>query len=35
MHVVETTTHLGVIQTTKPDDTTIATKLQSHLSYLP
>ena len=35
MHVVEATTHLGVIQTTNPDDTTLPPKLQSHLAHLP
>ena len=35
MHVVEATTHLGVIQTTNPEDTTLAPKLQSHLAHLP
>ena len=35
MHVVESTTHLGVIQTTNPEDTTLPPKLQSHLAHLP
>ena len=35
MHVVEATTHLGVIQTTNPEDTNLPPKLQSHLAHLP
>ena len=35
MQVVETTTHLGVIQTANPEDNTLPTKLQSHLVHLP
>ena len=35
MQVVETTTHLGVIQTANPEDTTLSPKLQSHLAHLP
>ena len=35
MHVAEAATHLGVIQTTNPDDTTLPPKLRSHLAYLP
>ena len=35
MQVVETTTHLGVIQTANPQDTTLPPKLQSHLAHLP
>ena len=35
MQVVQTTTHLGVIQTANPEDTTLPLKLQSHLAHLP
>ena len=35
MNVVEATTHLGVIQTADPGDTTLSPKLQSHLADLP
>ena len=35
MHVMEATTHPGVIQTTNPEDTTLPPKLQSHLAHLP
>ena len=35
MRVVETTTHLGVIQAANPEDTTLPLKLQSHLAHLP
>ena len=35
MHVVEATTHLRVIQTTDPEDTTLPPKLQLHLALLP
>ena len=35
MQVVETATHLGVIQTANPEDTTLPPKLQSHLIHLP
>ena len=35
MHVVGATTHLGVIQTTNTEDTTLPSKLQSHLAHLP
>ena len=35
MQVLETTTHLGVIQTANPEDTTLPPKLQSHLAHLP
>ena len=35
MHVVTTTTHLGVIQAANPEDTTLPPKLQSHLAHLP
>ena len=35
MHVVEATTHLGVIQTTNPDNPIFPSKLQSHLAHLP
>ena len=35
MLVVETTTHLGVIQAANPEDTTLSPKLQSHLAHLP
>ena len=34
MQVVEASTHLGVIQTANPDDTTLPPKLQSHLAHL-
>ena len=34
-NVVEATTHLGVIQTADPDDTTLPPKVQSHLAHLP
>ena len=33
--VVTTTTHLGVIQATNPEDATLSPKLQSHLAHLP
>ena len=33
--VMETTTHLGVIHTTNPEDTTLPPNLQSHLAHLP
>ena len=32
---MEASTHLGVIQTTNPEDTTLSPKLQSHLAGLP
>ena len=35
MQVVTTTTHLGVIQGTSPEDATLPPKLQSHLAHLP
>ena len=35
MHVVETTTHLGVIQTATPEHTTLPRELQSNLADLP
>ena len=35
MQVVEATTHLGVIQTAIPEDTTLPPKLQFHLAHLP
>ena len=35
MQVVTTTTHLGVIQATNPEDTNIPPNLQSHLTHLP
>ena len=35
MHVLEATTHLEVIQTTNPEDTTLPPKFQSHLAHLP
>ena len=35
MQVVETTTHLGVIQTANPEDTTLPPRLQSQLAHLP
>ena len=35
MQVVTTTTHLGVIQATNPEGTTLLPKLQSHLAHLP
>ena len=35
MRVVETTTHLGVIQAANPEDTTLPPKLQSNLAHLP
>ena len=35
MHVLEATTHLGVFQTTHPDDTTLSPKLQTKLAHLP
>ena len=35
MQVVTTTTQLGVIQDTNPEDTTLPPKLQSHLAHLP
>ena len=35
MHVVEANTHLGVIQTTNTEHTTLPPKLQSHLAHLP
>ena len=35
MQVVETTTHLGVIQNTNTEDTILPPKLQSHLAHLP
>ena len=35
MRVVTTTTHLGVIQATNPEDATLPLKLQSHLAHLP
>ena len=35
MHVVEPTTHVGVIQTANPEETTLPPKLQSHLAHLP
>ena len=35
MQVVTTTTHLGVIQATNPEDATLPPKLQSHLAHLP
>ena len=35
MHVVEATTHLGVIQTTNPKDITLLPNLQLHLAHLP
>ena len=35
MQVVEATTHLGVIQTANPEDTTLPPKLQSHLAHRP
>ena len=35
MHVVEATTHLGVMLTTNAKDTTLPPKLQSHLAHLP
>ena len=35
MQVVETTTHLGVIQIANPEDTTLPPSLQSHLAHLP
>ena len=35
MQVVTTTTQLGVIQDTNPEDTTPPPKLQSHLAHLP
>ena len=34
MHVLEATTHLGVIRTTNPEDTTLHPKVQSHLAKL-
>ena len=34
MQVVETTTHLGVIEAAIPEDTTLPPKLQSHLAHL-
>ena len=34
MHVVEATTHLGVIQTTNSGDTNLPPKLQQHLAHL-
>ena len=34
MHVVEATGHLGVIQTTNPDNTTLPPRLQSHLAHI-
>ena len=34
MRVVETTTHLGVIQAANLQDTTLPPKLQSHLAHL-
>ena len=35
MQVVTTTTHLGVIQATNPEDATLPPELQSHLAHLP
>ena len=35
MQVVTTTTHLGVLQATNPEDATLPPKLQSHLTHLP
>ena len=35
MQVLEATTHLGVIQTANPEDTTLPPKLQSHLAHPP
>ena len=35
MHVVTTTTHLGVVQAANPEDATLPPKLQSHLAHLP
>ena len=35
MQVVTTTTHLGIIQATNPEDATLPPKLQSHLAHLP
>ena len=35
MQVLTTTTHLGVIQATSPEDATLPPKLQSHLAHLP
>ena len=35
MQVVTTTTHLGVIQATNPEDATLPPKLQSHLAHPP
>ena len=35
MQVVTTTTHLGVIQATKPEGATLPPTLQSHLAHLP
>ena len=35
VQIVTTTTHLGVIQATNPEDTTLPYKLQSHLAHLP
>ena len=35
MHVVEPTTHLGVAQTTNPDNTTLPPKLQTQQTDLP
>ena len=35
MQVVEATTHLTVIQTANPEDTTLPPRLQSHLAHLP
>ena len=35
MQVVDATTHLGLIQTANPEDTTLPPKLQSHVAHLP
>ena len=35
MQVVTTTTYLGVIQATNPEDATLPPKLQAHLAHLP
>ena len=35
MNVMEAGTHLGVIQTADPNDTTLPPKLQSHLAHFP
>ena len=34
MHLMQTTTHLGVIQAANSEDTTLTPKLQSHLAHL-